>query len=264
MRSFGGFARQNEFKRSVKAFLGAIQRIPACLHSNNSDNPECRQIPREELVKLLPESWVINYEKLHESSVPIKSVDSSIYKRKDGAIEISFKQQDGEKSRYPAFCTEINAISPAEEVQPLKQYLPGVPINKFNAARDPIYAFSDETGHKFFDVCDCDYCLMSSSDEEEKPRRRKKKSSQQILKEQYESGDPEVGLLGEPTGKEFEYYVLYSNGSTPPTPDNEDVRICYMFGSSSSQEPTFPTREFEEGNIRHSWKIRNPNVKNPD
>ncbi|ESQ51075.1 hypothetical protein EUTSA_v10023188mg, partial [Eutrema salsugineum] len=109
-------------------------------------------------------------------------------------------------------------------------YLPGVPINKFNAAGDPIYAFSDETGHKFFDVCDCDYCLMSSSDEEEKPRRRKKKSSQ----------------------------------STPPTPDNEDVRTCYMFGSSSSQEPTFPTREFEEGNIRHSWKIRNPNVKNPD
>ncbi|ESQ39483.1 hypothetical protein EUTSA_v10001272mg [Eutrema salsugineum] len=172
-----------------------IQRIPACLHSKNSDNPECRH---------------------------------------------------------------------AEEVQPLRQYLPGVPINKYNAAGDPIYTFSDETGHKFFDVCDCDYCLMSSSDEEEKPRRRKKKSSQQILKERYESGDPEVGLLGEPTGKEFEYYVLYSNGSTPPTPHNEDVHTCYMFGSSSSQEPTFPTREFEKGNIRHSWKIRNPNIRNPD
>ncbi|ESQ47393.1 hypothetical protein EUTSA_v10028344mg [Eutrema salsugineum] len=159
---------------------------------------------------------------------------------------------NGRLMAIPTYTTE-------QLVQPLKQYLPGVPINKFNAAGDPIYAFSDETGHKFFDICDCDYCLMSSSDEEEKPRRRKKKSSQQILKERYESGDPEVGLLGEPTGKEFEYYVLYSNGSTPPTPDNEDVRICYMFGSSSSQEPTFPTREFEEGNIRHSWKIRNPN-----
>ncbi|ESQ39485.1 hypothetical protein EUTSA_v10001266mg [Eutrema salsugineum] len=205
---------------------------------NHSMDLSLLQIPREELVKILPESWVTNYEKLHESSVPIQSVDSSIYKIKDGAIKISFKQQDGEKSRHPAFCTEINAISPAEEVQRLRQYLPGVPINKFNAARDPIYAFSDETGHKFFNVCDCDYCLISSSDEEEKPRRKKKKSSQQILKQRYEWGDPEVGLLGEPMGKEFEYYVLYSNGSTPPTSDNEDVRTCYMFGSSSSQEPT--------------------------
>ncbi|ESQ51076.1 hypothetical protein EUTSA_v10022984mg, partial [Eutrema salsugineum] len=192
-----------------------LTRISSCIHIP-------RQIPREELVKLLPESWVTNYEKLHDNSVPIQSVDSSIYKRKDGAIEISFKQQDGEKPRHPAFCTEINAISPAEEVQPLRQYLPGVPINKFNAAGDPIYAFSDETGHKFFDVCDCDYCLMSSSDEEEKPRRRKKNSSQQIVKERYESRDPDVGLLGELTGKEFEYYVLYLNRSTPPTPDNED------------------------------------------
>ncbi|ESQ44532.1 hypothetical protein EUTSA_v10003477mg, partial [Eutrema salsugineum] len=120
---------------------------------------------------------------------------SFIYKRKDGAIEISFKQLDGEKPRQPGFCTEINAISPAEEVQPLRQYLPGVPINKFNAAGDPIYAFSDKTGHKVFDVCDCDYCLMSSSDEEEKPRRRKKKSSQQILKERYECGGPKVGNI---------------------------------------------------------------------
>ncbi|ESQ50485.1 hypothetical protein EUTSA_v10003128mg, partial [Eutrema salsugineum] len=163
------------------------QHSPSCIHIP-------RQIPREELVKLLPESWVTNYEKLHESSVPIQSVESSIYKRKDEAIEISFKQQEGEKPRHPGFCTEINAISPAEEVQPLRQYLPGVPINKFNAAGDPIYAFSDKTGHKFFDVCDCDYCLMSSSDEEEKPRRRKKKSSQQILKERYECGGPKVAM----------------------------------------------------------------------
>ena len=38
--------------------------------------------------------------------------------------------------------------------------------------------------------------------------KRKKKSSQQKLKERYEAGDPEVDLLGEPSGK-FDYYVLY-------------------------------------------------------
>ncbi|ESQ50197.1 hypothetical protein EUTSA_v10002254mg, partial [Eutrema salsugineum] len=139
------------------------QHIPSCIHIP-------KQLPREDLGKLLPESWVTNYEKLHQSSIPIQSVDSSIYRRKNGAIEISFKQQDGEKSWHPTFCTKINAISPAKEVQPLRHYLPGVPINSFNAARDLIYAFLDETGHKFFDVCDCAYCLMDSSDEEEKTK----------------------------------------------------------------------------------------------
>ncbi|XP_024014520.1 uncharacterized protein LOC112088468 [Eutrema salsugineum] len=214
------------FNEGMVGVNSAWKKRPTC----RGESCPTRQIPREELVKLLPESWVTNYEKLHESSVLIKSVDSSIYKRKDGAIEISFKQQDGEKSRHPAFCAEINAISPAEEVQPLKQYLPGVPINKFNAAGDPIYALSDETGHKFFDVCDCDYCLMSSSDEEEKPSRRKKKSSQQILKERYESGDPET---------------LMENQKSEPMTQTQPLSFSHdpsIFGSSSF----LPTRIKEQ------------------
>ena len=38
--------------------------------------------------------------------------------------------------------------------------------------------------------------------------RERKKTSQQKLKERYEAGDPEVDLLGEPSGR-FDYYVLY-------------------------------------------------------
>ena len=43
---------------------------------------------------------------------------------------------------------------------------------------------------------------------------------QQILKERYEAGDPEVDLLGKPSGK-FDYYVLYPRTrkqKTPPSP----------------------------------------------
>ncbi|VVA93505.1 unnamed protein product [Arabis nemorensis] len=61
------------------------QHSPSCIHIP-------RQIPKDELIKLLPESWVTNYEKLHENSTPIQSVDSSISRRKDGAIQIEFKQ----------------------------------------------------------------------------------------------------------------------------------------------------------------------------
>ena len=39
-------------------------------------------------------------------------------------------------------------------------------------------------------------------------RKERKKSFKQKLKERYEAGDPEVDLLGEPSGK-FDYYVLY-------------------------------------------------------
>ncbi|VVB08875.1 unnamed protein product [Arabis nemorensis] len=88
---------------------------------------------------------------------------------------------------------------------------------------------------------------MNDSDEDDIPKRRKqkKKSSQQTLKERYELGDPEVGLLGEPNGNNFEYYVLYSNKSAPTTPEPEDVKDCYMFGPISSQGSIFPSREFE-------------------
>ena len=38
-----------------------------------------------------------------------------------------------------------------------------------------------------------------------------------MLKERYEVGDPEVDLLGEPSGK-FEYYVLYPRTRKQKTP----------------------------------------------
>ncbi|KAK5771949.1 hypothetical protein PVK06_048205 [Gossypium arboreum] len=42
---------------------------------NTNDQPHCvhvsRKIPKKELIKLLPEKWVTNYEQLHEHSQPI-------------------------------------------------------------------------------------------------------------------------------------------------------------------------------------------------
>lgn len=79
-----------------------------------------------------------------------------------------------------------------------------------------------------------------------------------------ESGDPQVSLLGEPSGRNFEYYVLYPSNLTPATLDIQEVRLSYMFGPPSDQAPSFPSQDFEENNIKHSWKIRNPNIKNSD
>ncbi|VVB04428.1 unnamed protein product [Arabis nemorensis] len=147
------------------------QHSPSCIHIP-------RKIPKDELIKLFPESWVTNYEKLHENNTPIQSVDSSISRRKDGAIQIEFKQHGSTSSRPPAFCTKINTISPPEEPPSLENpYLPGVSIESFNSLGDPIYSFEDNTGHNFLDVCDCPNCLMNESDEDDTPKRRKQKKS---------------------------------------------------------------------------------------
>lgn len=65
--------------------------------------------------------------------------------------------------------------------------------------------------------CTCEECKADSMDIELEletewglyPKRcHGKKSPQQLLQERYEAEDPEVGLLGDPSGK-FDYYMLY-------------------------------------------------------
>ncbi|XP_074302855.1 uncharacterized protein LOC141636627 [Silene latifolia] len=140
-----------------------------------------------------------------------------------------------------------------------------IPIHSFNSLGDPIYVFKDESGHKYFDICNCENCMMTDSNEDDYPKKRNKnkKSSQQILKEKYISRDPNIGLLGEPTGKTFEYYVQYSSQEKLTNPQKE-IPNYFMFGPSSSQDKNFPPTEFEEENSKHSWKIKNSVIKNPD
>ncbi|KAH9622967.1 hypothetical protein KSS87_001070, partial [Heliosperma pusillum] len=138
------------------------QHSPSCIHIP-------RQIPKDELIKLLPESWITNYEKIHEINTPLQSLDSKITKQKDGTIEIFFKKEPDAKSCPPIFCTEINTITPL--FIPMKQnesYL-NIPIHSFNSLGDPVYVFKDESGHKFFDVCDCENCMLTDSDEDDYP-----------------------------------------------------------------------------------------------
>ncbi|KAH1130234.1 hypothetical protein J1N35_001612 [Gossypium stocksii] len=49
-----------------------------------------RQIPKKELIKLLPKKWVTNYEQLHKYSQPIQSTKSQITSKRDGTTKIKF------------------------------------------------------------------------------------------------------------------------------------------------------------------------------
>ena len=145
--------------------------------------------------------------------------------------------------------------------------------------------------------------LPEESFEEDRPKR-KKKTSQQKFKERYEAGDPEVDLLGEPSGR-FDYYVLYpkSKKQTFPSPSKKDYNqnqkpplvpyyqkallqtlkcqplptkptqipessLCYMFDQASpSYSQNFPPLEnfdHPQTNTKHVWKIKNPVGTNSD
>ncbi|KAK1398016.1 hypothetical protein POM88_007879 [Heracleum sosnowskyi] len=202
-----------------------------------------KQIPKDELVKLLPESWITHYEKIQKDNQPIHSAKSSIFRNKEGAVEIIFNKDDS-ASKTSIFSSEINMIQE------------DVPIHSFNAKGNPNYEFKDEDGHIFWGIYNCNACLDAQweDDEEDDYRSRKgrKKSIQQKLKERYEKGDPEVGLLGEESGK-FDYYVLYSKRS----------QECNML-QPSSYDDDFPPLDFERDKSPHVWKIKSPTTKNPD
>lgn len=96
----------------------------------------------------------------------------------------------------------------------LRERLPKVPVYSKNKNGDYQYYFKDDSGHIFFDVCDCSNCL----EEAEALELEEEISSPIIINSDY-------GLLGEPTGK-FNYIVKYTRPhyqSTMRTKTNSTV-----------------------------------------
>jgi len=96
-----------------------------------------RQIPKADLQKLLPFSWITNYENLHQSSVPIQSTEPKFTKKVDGTIEIIFKKGDSSTSPPGIFSSSISMMQPTQA--PLL-----VPVESFSKDDLPIYSFSKD------------------------------------------------------------------------------------------------------------------------
>ncbi|KAF5791447.1 putative transcription factor interactor and regulator CCHC(Zn) family [Helianthus annuus] len=211
---------------------------------DSNATPTCTYVPkqlsREELTKLLPEKWITNYEQIHQAPVQTTTTPDFV-RHQDGQVEVRFARQD----RREIFST-ISMLQPAEEP------------------------------HFPFDVCDCQECLDEAYELEykEETKRKKEKGSQNALKKRYEAGDPNVGLLGEPSRK-FDYYVLYGDSkpkpkqtqpSRPRHPPTQVDECCMLgttppFPSSPGYQVEFPpltSFEDTQQKTKHSWKIKNP------
>ena len=59
-----------------------------------NQDPTCyfvpKQIPRDELLKLLPDKWVTHYEKSQSSKQPLQIAEPSFKVNEDGSTEITF------------------------------------------------------------------------------------------------------------------------------------------------------------------------------
>ncbi|KAH1108880.1 hypothetical protein J1N35_012648 [Gossypium stocksii] len=260
---------------------------------NTQDQPHCihvpRQISKNELIKLLPEKWITNYEMLHEHDQPIQSTKSQITSKGDGTTEIKFDHSHLQRPETQSVFLTMLMMQPVPD--PNEGHIPmdsdcccGLCepgserklIESFTDERRPQYMFKDtKTGHCPWALnYSCELCaddrfaawIDSLDKEASKPSKRKskKKSTQDEFYERYKNGNPSIGPLGEDNGK-FLYLVDYSTKlpQRQKLPENlRDTRPFFPSKSSSScilkndpQKNPFPQPCYKQ--IR-KWVKKNP------
>ncbi|KAL2512846.1 hypothetical protein Adt_18446 [Abeliophyllum distichum] len=139
-----------------------------------TNHPSCiyvpRQIPRNELHKLIPETWLTSYEQHHQNSKnaqPIQSTTHHFRRNSKCQVEIMFKRHTQKKP--PCFPTQY-AFTKAEE---------NIPIYAFDPKGKLIYVQSED-GHMYWDVCSYRKCMRGS-----KSTRSPSQSSQRKLQMAY-------------------------------------------------------------------------------
>ncbi|KAH9769395.1 hypothetical protein KPL71_011984 [Citrus sinensis] len=105
-----------------------------------------RQIPRHELIKLMPLEWISNYEQFHNNTAPIQTSESMFDRRQDGTVRMTFKPPPSapqEPPRLSFTCSSmITAVQTAQE---------DLPITGFNSEGYPVYP-AKHNGHFLWDA----------------------------------------------------------------------------------------------------------------
>ena len=136
-----------------------------------------RQLNKDQMSSLFPESWITKYEMLHQATKLIQSNDPLFIRKANGEVETRFLTAPPEKKYVTIFPTQIAMLQPVSYVGES-----GLKIKAFKEDGKPCYEGKSPSGHIWWDVCDCVDCQKEEVFEQDYSRR-KKKSSQQILKE---------------------------------------------------------------------------------
>ncbi|KAK8590174.1 hypothetical protein V6N12_024556 [Hibiscus sabdariffa] len=145
---------------------------------NTQEQPHCvhipRQIPKEELIQLLPEKWITNYEQIHATRQPVRSTNNKIISKGDGTSEIRFDHSHLKNPQTPPIFPTQMMMTPRGDLTQAHDKEdpdcwcelchPGAEsrmIEKFDADGRPILFFKDPiTGHcPWNEDCSCEQCV---------------------------------------------------------------------------------------------------------
>ncbi|XP_015381737.1 uncharacterized protein LOC107174976 [Citrus sinensis] len=185
-----------------------------------------RQIPRHELIKLMPLEWISNYEQFHNNTAPIQTSESMFERRQD-------------------------AIQTAQE---------DLPITGFNSDSYPVYP-AKQNGHFLWDapgsgMCDPNCPYWDDWDEDDdyatirkkKPKKKKPPTSCQPY-EPKSPKDPPPPLALLPIYKaELQWIAKHCKPEVPsPIPNSPPIvqpMACMMLSSTTSEySSSFPPLE---------------------
>ncbi|KAH9698092.1 hypothetical protein KPL71_023879 [Citrus sinensis] len=137
-----------------------------------------RQIPRADLIKIMPLEWITNYEHFHQNTTPVQTSEPMYEKRPDGSVRLQFKpppSAPAEPPRLSFTCPMVQLVDIIPEVLPSGKTLP---IMSFTSQGTPVYPDKID-GHFLWDVHGsgrCDPGCPCNDDEDDYSSRPKKKN----------------------------------------------------------------------------------------
>ncbi|KAH9716937.1 hypothetical protein KPL71_021642 [Citrus sinensis] len=137
-----------------------------------------RQIPRADLLKIMPLEWITNYEHFHQNTTPVQTSEPMYEKRPDGSVRLQFKpppSAPAEPPRLSFTCSMVQPVDIIPEVLPSRKTLP---IMSFTFQGTPVYPDKID-GHFLWDVPGsgrCDPGCPCNDDEDDYSSRPKKKN----------------------------------------------------------------------------------------
>ncbi|KAH9680140.1 hypothetical protein KPL71_026434 [Citrus sinensis] len=214
-----------------------------------------RQIPRHELIKLMPLEWISNYEQFHNNTAPIQTSESMFERRQDGTVRMTFKPPPSAPQEPPrlsfTYSSMITAVQTAQE---------DLPITGFNSEGYPVYP-AKHNGHFLWDapgsgMCDPNCpCWDDWEEDDDYATTRKKKPKKKKPPVPCHHCDPKPPSDPPPPPaplpiyrKELKWIAKHCK-SEIPSPLSHSTPIvqplaCMMFSSTSSEySSSFPSLE---------------------
>ncbi|KAH9668983.1 hypothetical protein KPL70_021605 [Citrus sinensis] len=204
-----------------------------------------RQIPRHELIKLMPLEWISNYEQFHNNTAPIQTSEGMFERRHDGTVRMTFKPPPSAPQEPPrlsfTYSSMITAVQTAQE---------DLPITGFNSQGYPVYP-AKHNGHFLWDapgsgMCDPNCpCWDDWEEDDDYATTRKKKPKKKKPPVPCHHYDPKPPSDPPPPPaplpiyrKELTWIAKHCKSEIPSPISNPTPPLaCMMFSSFSSTSP---------------------------